>query len=113
MTVVRTGLAALGVAAPVAAVLVGAYLLAWAERWPHADVRDRGALLAGGFTLVVGLATVLVMVRSRSRWMRRIAILGAVPVAVAGFLLVGVVTTDQRQACGDLLPACQSLLPGP
>jgi 4-amino-4-deoxy-L-arabinose transferase-like glycosyltransferase len=70
-------------------------------------------LLAGGFTLAVGLAAVLVMVRSRSRWMRRTAVLGVVPVAVVAFLLLGAVTAGQREACGDLLAACESLLPGP
>jgi hypothetical protein len=45
--------------------------------------------------------------------MRRTAALGAVPVAVVGFLLLGAVTAGQREVCGDLLAACQSLLPGP
>lgn len=92
-------------------VLVGAYLLAWAWRWPHSDIRNVWATAIGTVVLVVGVATYL----ATARW-RRALVLTIVPALLAaalGLWALTVVTDGQESACGYRLDACSSILPGP
>jgi hypothetical protein len=93
-------------------VLGGGYLLAWAWRWPHADMRNSGASLLGTCAVLLGIATLVVALRvSRPRVMRGAAAVSAIAIVLCAVALVGV-TDGQEDACGAA-PACDSLIPGP
>jgi len=94
------------------AVLVGAYLLAWAWRWPHSDHRNAWASFLGTGGLAVGALSLVFAIRPAHRFVRAgLALCSAatISVSVMGLVVIG---ADQRQACGDVLPVCDSLLPG-
>jgi hypothetical protein len=90
---------------------VGVYLLAWAQRWPHSDLREAWAVGLGCASLVAGVVAAASSQRLRTTGQ-------LVAAAVTGALLVGgiwgltVLGHDQARACGDRLPQCRSLLPG-
>jgi hypothetical protein len=95
---------------PGAAVAIGTYLLAWAWRWPHSDIRDGWAQIMGVFVLGVGVATFHLARKSPSR--RWLVMTPAVSAAALGVWALDAVSDGQQSACGSALEACSSLLPG-
>jgi len=100
--------------APAAAVAVGVYLLSWAGRWPHSDVRNAGAVLTGVGVLAVGaVAAGCCAAGFATTWWRRVLMLVPTGLAVmVGLFALATVSADQQAACGTELAACSALLPG-
>lgn len=97
-------------AASVGAVLMGGYLLAWAARWPHSDVRNGGASIAGSGAIVVGISCAL-LAQAKALALRLLGGGMALTCALLGAVALAGVSEDQVSACGSP-PACESLLPG-
>ena len=98
--------------APATCVTIGAYLAAWAWRWPHSDMRNVWATVVGAALLVVGGVS-LVAIRRLPVWPRRLGTLLTAALGLLGLWVLAVVSEDQRRICGDVLRQCRSLLPGP
>ena len=108
----RLGASERVIAGPVSAFALGLYLLGLAWLWPHPDVRASAAGLIGGSCVLIAAATMFVLFRSRSGHVLA-ALLTAV-MAGLGFSLVAFssISANQQEACGPVLEACDSLLPG-
>ena len=100
---------------PAAAVLVGLYLLAWAGRWPHSDMRNAGAIVVGIGMLAVGVLAIGVVAASlaaTSPWRWLLVVLPTGLAIVFGVFALAGISSDQQRACGDQLADCSTLLPG-
>jgi len=74
-------------------------------------MRDIWATVIGLLVLAVGASTCFLTWRSRRH--QFLMIVPAVLAAVLGVWALGVASGGQQITCGPVLPACDSLLPGP
>jgi hypothetical protein len=98
--------------AAAASLVIGVYLIAWAARWPHSDLRESYAIAAGTVSAGSGVVAAVVAMRSRPGILPALAAAAAGAAAIVGGLVLAGVTGDQSEVCGDVLAACESLLPG-